>query len=75
MDVNRATQMEHVGAAAIYALLGIVIFGLAFFIVDRVTPGHLWKALHEEKNTALAIFLGCCAIALGLIIAAAVNGG
>jgi uncharacterized membrane protein YjfL (UPF0719 family) len=75
MDTPKITQTEHVAAAAIYAFLGILIFALAFFIIDRLTPGHLWKAIAEEKNTALAIFLGCCALAVGLIIAAAVNGG
>lgn len=75
MDLSKPVYLEHLTLAAIYAVLGIVIFAAAFFVVDRLTPGHLWKTLVEEKNTAVAVLLGCCAIAVGLIIAAAVNGG
>ena len=60
-------------AAAFWAVLGIVIFVGAFFVVDRMTPGTMWKELIEEHNTAVAIVMGSIAIALGIIIAAAVN--
>ena len=60
-------------AAAFWAVLGIVIFAGAFFVVDRMTPGTMWKELIEEHNTAVAIVMGSIAIALGIIIAAAVN--
>jgi hypothetical protein len=39
----------------VYSLLGIVVFGVAFVIIDLLTPCHLWKQLVEEKNVALAI--------------------
>ncbi len=56
-----------------YAALGIVIFVLAFFIIDRFTPYHLWKEIVEEKNTALAILVGAMSIGICIIIAAAVH--
>ena len=48
------------------ALLGFVLF-------DRITPGSLWKELLEDQNTAIGILMGCIAIALAIIIAAAVH--
>jgi uncharacterized membrane protein YjfL (UPF0719 family) len=60
-------------AAVFWAALGIVIFAGAFFLVNRLTPGTMWKELIEEHNTAAAIVIGSIAIALGIIIAAAVN--
>jgi len=60
-------------AAVFWAALGIVIFAGAFFLVNRLTPGTMWKELIEEHNTAVAIVIGSIAIALGIIIAAAVN--
>ena len=29
-------------AAVVYALLGVVMFMLAFVVFDRLTPGSLW---------------------------------
>ena len=59
-------------AAGVYALLGIVIFVLAIVVLDRMTPGTMWKEIIEEHNTALAIFIGCLAIGVSIIIAAAI---
>ncbi|HST62169.1 MAG TPA: DUF350 domain-containing protein, partial [Longimicrobium sp.] len=62
--------MNNMGAAAIYAALGIILFVLAFGIINRLTPGTLWKELIEEHNTALAIVVGAMAIGISIIIAA-----
>ena len=59
-------------AAAVYAVLGIVIFVLALVAVDRATPGTLWKEIIEEHNTALAIMMAGVSIALAIVIAAAI---
>lgn len=59
-------------AAAVYAVLGIVIFVLALVAVDRTTPGTLWKEIIEEHNTALAIMMAGVSIALAIVIAAAI---
>lgn len=64
--------LNHLVAAAVYALLGIVLFVLAFFLVDRLTPGTLWKEIIEEHNTALAVIVGAMSIGLSIIIAAAI---
>ena len=64
--------MQHLGAALVYALLGIVIFVLSFVILDRLTPGSLWKEIIEEHNTALAVMMGAISIGISIIIAAAI---
>jgi len=64
--------MQHLGAALIYALLGIVILVLSFVVLDWLTPGSLWKQIMEEKNTALAVLAGAIAIGISIIIAAAI---
>jgi uncharacterized membrane protein YjfL (UPF0719 family) len=60
-------------AAFVFALLGIVLFILAFLIVDKLTPGSLWKELLEDQNTALGNLMAGIAIALAIIIAAAIH--
>ncbi len=59
--------------AAIYAILGIIIFVFCFVILDKMTPYHLWREIVEDKNIALAILLGAISLGMCIIIAAAVH--
>ena len=65
--------VSNVVAAVIFAVLGILLFILGFIVFDKVTPGSLWKELLEDQNTALGVLMGCVAIAIAIIIAAAVH--
>jgi putative membrane protein len=65
--------MQNVINAVIFAALGILIFVLAFVIIDKATPYHLWNEIVREKNTALAILIGAMSIGMCIIIAAAVH--
>jgi len=58
----------------LYALIGVAVFWVSFVIIDKLTPYDLWAEIVERKNTALAIVVGAMCIAIGLIIAAAVQG-
>jgi len=59
--------------AVVYAALGIVIFAVAFVLIDKLTPYHLWKEIVDDKNVALAILIGALSIGMCIIIAAAVH--
>ena len=65
--------VSNVAAAVIFALIGILLFIVGFIIFDRITPGSLWKELLEDQNTAIGVLMGCVAIAIAIIIAAAVH--
>jgi len=65
--------MNNVLNAVVYALIGIVIFVLAFVIIDKATPYHLWTEIVKEKNLALAVLIGAMSIGMCIIIAAAVH--
>jgi uncharacterized membrane protein YjfL (UPF0719 family) len=64
------TQMV---AALVYAVIGLAIFGVAFVLVDRLTPYSLWRELIDEHNTALAIVVGAVAIGISIIVSAAIR--
>jgi uncharacterized membrane protein YjfL (UPF0719 family) len=64
--------MQHLVAALVFALLGIVVFVLAFVILDRLTPGSLRREIIDEHNTALAVVVGAISIGISIIIAAAI---
>ena len=58
----------------IYATLGVVIFGIAFWVVNKVTPFSVRKEIEEDQNTALGIIIGAVIIGLAIIIGAAITG-
>ena len=66
-------QINNVVNAIVYAGIGIVIFGGAFLVLDKITPYNLWKEIVREHNLALAILLGAMSLGLCVIIAAAVH--
>ena len=59
--------------AAVFSLLGILLFIVAFTIVDKLTPYDLWKEIVENKNLALAVMIGAMSIGMCIIIASAVH--
>lgn len=65
--------LQNVLNSAAYALIGVVMFGLAFIVMDVLTPGKLWDEISEKRNTAAAILIGSVAIAIGIIVAAAIH--
>jgi uncharacterized membrane protein YjfL (UPF0719 family) len=58
----------------VFSLIGIALFGLAFFIIVKVSPFSTRKEIEEDQNTALAILIGSVIIGISLIVAAAVHG-
>jgi uncharacterized membrane protein YjfL (UPF0719 family) len=65
--------MENIVNSAAFALIGVVMFAVAFLIFDLLTPGKLWHELSDKQNSAVGIVIGCIAIALGIIVAAAIH--
>jgi putative membrane protein len=59
--------------ALVYAVLGIVLFALAFIVLDKATPQDLWKEIVEGHNMALAVLVGLMSLGIAIIIAAAVH--
>lgn len=65
--------MHNVANALVFAFVGIFIFVIAFFVMDKLTPYHLWKEIVQEHNMALAILVGAISLGICIIIAAAVH--
>ncbi len=56
----------------IYAIIGIVISIVSYFVVDMIIPGNMGKQIAKEKNVPIAIVAGSMILGIGIIIAAAV---
>lgn len=59
---------------AIFTAFGILVFGIAYFIIVKASPFSIRKELEEDHNTALAIVIGAVIIGIALIISAAIQG-
>ena len=66
-------NIQAISASILYALIGVIVFCLTFFIVDKLTPYNLWKELIENKNVALGIVVGLSALGICIIVAAAIH--
>ncbi len=66
-------QIEQLVWTLIYAVVGVGIFGLAFWLVTLVTPFSVRKEIEEDQNTSLGVIIGALIIGLAIIIAAAIT--
>jgi putative membrane protein len=57
-----------------YTVFGIVIFGVAFWLITKLVPFSMRKEIEEDQNTALAILVGAVLLGLAIIIAATIHG-
>ena len=62
-------------SSAIFAGIGLVVFGLAFWVMNKLAPFSIKKEIEEDQNTALAIIMAGVIIGVSLIISSAIAGG
>jgi uncharacterized membrane protein YjfL (UPF0719 family) len=71
-------KMEQLGSAlvssAAFSAVGLLVFGLAFFLMNKLAPFSLRKEIEEDHNVALAIIMAGVIIGIALIVSAAVSG-
>ena len=67
-------SIKGVVGVVVYSVLGMLLFVVGFIVVDRSTPGNLWREILEQKNVAVAILMGALAIAFSIIVSAAIHG-
>jgi uncharacterized membrane protein YjfL (UPF0719 family) len=72
--MNEYNLLVHLKNAVIFSLLGIILFGIVWFVVVKVSPFSIRKELEEDQNTALGIVLGCLILGISIIVAAAIHG-
>jgi putative membrane protein len=65
---------EAIISSAVFAGIGLVVFGIAFWIMTKLAPFSVKKEIEEDQNTALAVIMAGVIIGVALIISAAVHG-
>ena len=71
-------KIENLGEAAIdtavFAAIGLAVFGIAFWLIVKIAPFSVKKEIEEDQNTALAIIMAGVIIGVALIISSAISG-
>jgi len=57
----------------LYALIGVAIFWLCFWLIDKITPTDLWAEIVEKQNRALALVVAAMCLGISIIVAAAIH--
>jgi len=70
MDAALRTFLVTLG----YTVFGLIVFGIAFWLMVKLTPFSIRKELEEDQNVAMAIVIGAVMLGLAIIIAATIHG-
>ena len=65
---------EALVSSAAFSVVGLLVFGLAFFLMGKLSPFSLRKEIEEDQNVALAVIMAGVIIGIALIVSAAVSG-
>lgn len=65
--------LPHILSSLVYGVLGIILFFLTLYIMEKITPYSLEKKITEEGNVAVGIVVASIIISLGLIYATAIR--
>lgn len=60
--------------SSIYIVLGIALFALSIYLVEKCSKWSLHKELIEDQNIALGIMFAWFFVSIAIIIAAAIHG-
>lgn len=59
--------------ALLFAVVGLVVFGIAFVVMEKLTPFSIRKEIETDQNSALAIVIAAVILGLAHIIAHAIG--
>jgi len=68
------TFVHAIVASVVFSIIGMVFFGIAFLIINKVAPFSIRTEIEEDQNTALGIVIGSVIIGVALIVSAAMHG-
>jgi uncharacterized membrane protein YjfL (UPF0719 family) len=72
--MNLPASLNTFLVTVVYTLLGLVVFGIAFWIIVKVSPFSIRKEIEDDQNTSLAILIGSVILGLAIIISSAIHG-
>ncbi len=68
-----ARTLSQLPATLVWVVLGLLLFGLSFWAVTRLTPFSVRKEIEDDQNIALAIIIAAIFLGIAYIIGAAIS--
>jgi uncharacterized membrane protein YjfL (UPF0719 family) len=65
---------DAVVSSAVFAGIGLAVFGIAFWIMTKVAPFSMKKEIEDDQNVALGVIVAGVLIGIALIISSAIHG-
>lgn len=72
--IPRDQLVDYILSTLVFAVLGVIIFAIAFWVMQKATPFSIRKEIEEDHNMALALVIASVIIGIALIVSAAVHG-
>ncbi len=57
-----------------FSCVGVFVFGIAFWLMEKLAPFSIRKEIEEDENKALAMIMSSVVLGIALIIMAALMG-
>lgn len=64
--------LAEVVATIFYTVLGLVLLGLCWKVIEWVTPFSLRREIEEDQNLAIAVLIGCLFLSMSILISAVI---
>jgi putative membrane protein len=64
---------DNIVSSAVFAGIGLAVFGVAFWIMTKVAPFSMKKEIEEDQNVSLGVIVAGVLIGIALIISAAIH--
>jgi putative membrane protein len=72
--ITMDTLVNHILAAVVFSIAGVIAFGASLWIMNRLSPFSLRKEIEEDQNSAVAVIIGSMILGIAIIIASAIHG-
>ena len=66
-------SLPHIISSLVYGALGLALFFITLYLLEKLTPYSLEKKITEEGNIALGIVIAAIILSLGLIYSSAIR--
>lgn len=67
--------LAEVVATVFYTVLGLVMLGISWKVIEWISPFSLRKEIEDDQNLAIAVLIGSLFISISLLIGAVILSG
>ena len=68
MDLFADIQASALVSTVVYCGFGLILYLVAYFLIEKLTPFSVRKEIEDDQNVALGIIIGAMMLGLAIII-------